>query len=555
VNITVKFIAKDLATRVKVVHETLKIYSNDDSSPEKVVYLDGLWQAKGEGSNEPYAIEILDAFGFTTQTGFNHTDPDKGDSTKLKGDEIKPSYFVRADNAQPVSVTQLAAYHGCCTSGETLRWNPKGTTTLTSVVSHIGSDGQTLLPRKSSSAGATATFTPSGSFAFKIGGNDWTDAKKNPGYKIGVRVWKVYDLAGNIVPNTYIISNDYLGSSGTNYDYNDNAYYISNIKPEAGTAYFSGLTATPSAVDFNQKKLQTANALSVTLKNTGMTYPSGPSDPAIHILSVEIVGDNNSEFSASMPVKTTLNAQETTTIPVYFNPSTQGFKTADLLIHFDNSVSPKRVPLYGIAEANGTSTVSNIRINCGSPTATNVGGKTWSADNQYAFDNLEPYSNPNLSQIDATDEDILFLTEQSSNGDKKPFRYEIPLANGNYIVRLHFAEIYWGTPGSGSVGAGSRVMSVKLENQTRLLNFDVASQVGSATAIIKNIPVTVSDGKLNIDFSATVNRPMVVALEVYSFVTSSTLTTANLNSDGTQDDQQEETLDRFGMQYQLLIQA
>jgi hypothetical protein len=94
----------------------------------------------------------------------------------------------------------------------------------------------------------------------------------------------------------------------------------------------------------------------------------------------------------------------------------------------------------------------------------------------------------------------------------------MPIANGSYVVRLHFAEIYWGNPGTGlNGGAGSRVMSVSLENQLRLINFDVAGEVGAASAIIKNIPVTVSDGQLNIDFSATVNRPMVCAVEVYQF--------------------------------------
>ncbi len=35
---------------------------------------------------------------------------------------------------------------------------------------------------------------------------------------------------------------------------------------------------------------------------------------------------------------------------------------------------------------------------------------------------------------------------------KKPFRYQFPLPNGEYYVRLHFAEIYWGAPGAGVTG-------------------------------------------------------------------------------------------------------
>ncbi len=64
-------------------------------------------------------------------------------------------------------------------------------------------------------------------------------------------------------------------------------------------------------------------------------------------------------------------------------------------------------------------------------------------------------------------------------------------------------------------------MSVALEGQLKLVNLDVTEEVGGATAVVKNIPVTVTDGKLNINFSASVNRPMVCAVEVYSFRSSS----------------------------------
>jgi hypothetical protein len=199
----------------------------------------------------------------------------------------------------------------------------------------------------------------------------------------------------------------------------------------------------------------------------------------------------------------------------------EGLKIADLLIYYNSSLSPLRVPLYGIGKAPNTTVIVNNRIKAGSPTAVTINGKIWSSDTAYAFDNLQPFSNPGLFTIGATDEDSLYLREQSSNANKMPFRYEIPLPNGDYVVRLHFAEIVWGAPGGGfTAGAGSRVMNVKLENQYRLTNFDVVQEVGAAQALIKNLPVTVTDGKLNIDFSATVDRPSVDAIEVYSFISS-----------------------------------
>jgi hypothetical protein len=533
VDLILRFTALNQAARAKVLHETLTVVSNDDTYPSKTIFLHGLWQKAGEGSNEPYAQEIIDAFGFKTKTGFDHTDPDSGDSITLKGDEIKPSYFVRADTSLPVSVRQMGAYHGCCNDIEKLVWYFKDSTTLNTIYTHSAVDGQTLLPRKFLfGTAASGTFIPEKAFGFKIGSSDYTDAAKNPDGKIGIRVWKAFDSKGNIIPNSYIIANDYLGTASTNYDYNDNTHFVSNIKPATGSAFFSALSVNPSALEFNEKILHTSDSLVLSIKNNGKTYVDGSTDPALTISSVEITGENKTEFFADMPLKKTLSPQETSTIKVKFNPVSEGLKIADLLIYYNNSLSPLRVPLYGIAKATGTAVIANYRIKSGSSIPIIINGKIWSPDDQYSFDNLEPYTNTGISQIAATDEDLLYLTEQSSNGDKKPFRYEIPVPNGDYQVRLHFAEIYWGNPGSGlSGGAGSRVMSVKFEDQLRLINFDVSQDVGKAAAIIKNFPVTVTDGKLNIDFSASVNRPMVCAVEVYSFI-SSPLANNTLNLKG-----------------------
>ncbi len=520
-DVMVKFIAQNAGTRVTILHETLTITSNDDINPVKKIYLDGLWQYSGEGVHEPYAQEVLTVFGLKSRTGFGFQDTDEGDSTKLKGDEIKPDYFLRADPSIPVSIKQIAAYHGCCYSTESFKWFYKGSSAYTTVFTHIKLDGQSLLPRKSLTGTiASGTINPIGAFGFNVGSVNTTDPAKNPGKKLGTRVYKALDAAGNIIPNTYILDNDYLGADATNYDYQDNMYYVTNIKPYTGTIHYSPLNVNPSDVDFGEQVLQTNNSLLLNISSGGRIYSDGTQDPPLVITSIAIIGENKAEFAADMPAVTTLNPQDATTINVRFNPTSQGLKIADLLIYYNNSQSPKRVPLYGLAKASEVTVTANYRINSGASSPITINGKTWAADNQYSFDNLEPYKNPALTQIAGTDEDSLYLDEQSSNGDKKPFRYEFPVANGTYYVRLHFAEIYWGAPGAGFASdAGSRVFSVKFENQYRLINFDLSQTVGGATAIIKNFPVTVTDGKLNIDFSAVVNRPMVSAVEVYSFST------------------------------------
>lgn len=527
-DLNVLFVAKDVTTtaRYALVTDNLTLETNDDKTPSKVLTLRGLWQREGEGSKEPNAQTMIAAFGYTTRTGFSQTDPDAGAASKPKGNEVISSYFVRADTTQPVYVRQLGAYHGCCTQTESFRWYAKGTpNTLFTVFTHMAIDAQSLLPRRSSPNNpAEGTFSTRSAFGFKVGGKDFTDTLLNPDRKIGIRVWRAIDPAGMTIPNTYIVANDYLGSSFTNFDYNDNMYIVTNIRPENAPAAASLLVSTPSAVDFGSKTVQTQSTFKLTLRNSGLVLSNGQSDPAVTIRGIALDGGNASEFAATMPSKLTLAAQDTASMNISFLPGSQGLKTTDLLVYYDNTRSPLRIPLYGIATNSGTQATVVNRIKSGSRRAMTINGKVWSSDTLYAFDNLEPFSNPSLRTISATDDDSVYLVEQSSNGDRKPFRYDIPVPNGTYHLRLHFAEIYWGLPGNGfNGGAGSRVMGVNIEGTDMLLNLDVVSEVGVAAALVKQVTVTVTDGRLNLNFNATVNRPMVCGVEVYRFDGSNTV--------------------------------
>ncbi|OLY90727.1 Por secretion system C-terminal sorting domain-containing protein [Cnuella takakiae] len=523
VDLTMRFVASDsLSTAfTKQYIDSIWVVTNDIKDPRKLLYLYGLWQIRGEDKYEPDAQRTIDAFGFRTRVGFGSKDPNLGNPSKPKGDEVIFSYFVRADTLRPVTVRQMSAYHGCCTQTETFRWFLKSKTpTFNPLFKHIGLDAQSLLPRISTNGSpAYGEFSPNAPFGIKVGGKDHSDTLMNPGQKLGLRVWKVVDQDGSVIPDSYIIANDYLGTTYTNFDYNDNMYYVSNVRPEQAPLSYALLEARPSAVEFAELPVRQQDSFKLKVSNTGNTYLGGGTDPSNTISSLVITGENKGEFAAAMPMKKTLAPKESTEITVTFRPVSEGLKIADLLIYYTNGKSPLRVPLYGIAKDSGTTVKLHYRIKGGMDKDTVVAGKTWLSDKPYAFDNLEPYLNKNVKAISATDEDGLYFWEQSSNKDKTPFRYEIPLPDSsNYVVRFHFAEIYWGSPGSGlNGGAGSRVMSVQMEGKTAIANLDIVKEVGPAAALVRNVPVKVQDGKLDISFTASVNRPMVSAIEVYSF--------------------------------------
>ncbi|MEX0273270.1 MAG: malectin domain-containing carbohydrate-binding protein, partial [Flavobacteriaceae bacterium] len=97
--------------------------------------------------------------------------------------------------------------------------------------------------------------------------------------------------------------------------------------------------------------------------------------------------------------------------------------------------------------------------------------------------------------------------------------YDIPLANGDYTVNLHFAELWFGATGGGAGGVGSRVFDVSAEGQLIEDNLDVFDEVGAETMLVRTHSVTVSDGTLNIDFDSRdvvggERHPIINAIEV-----------------------------------------
>jgi glucose/arabinose dehydrogenase len=288
-DLTVRFIAET----GRVSAGTLTIQSNDASAPSKVVQLAGYWQSLSENGQEPTLAEIIQIMGYQTAITSPGQSLNQDGFVRATGDEVLAPYWVRVDTSKPVSVRQLAAFHSCFNLA-TLQWFDKGSATRTGVVTMAGGDCQSLLQRKSDGSGnpAAGTFAPSGSFGLGVDGSEFSDPTLNntgPDFSNGcpgpcghhVRFWAVKDRNGNVVPNTWLMSMDY---AGVNYDYNDNVYLISNMKPApeqalyrldvAGSAnytdmagnvwtpdtgYFTPSTARPEGADYPVQAIANTN--------------------------------------------------------------------------------------------------------------------------------------------------------------------------------------------------------------------------------------------------------------------------------------------------------
>jgi hypothetical protein len=137
-------------------------------------------------------------------------------------------------------------------------------------------------------------------------------------------------------------------------------------------------------------------------------------------------------------------------------------------------------------------------INAGGPSVT-FNSQTWGADN--SFTNGSTYSVGNIA-IAGTTNDAIYRTERFGN-----FNYAIPLTNGSYTVKLHFAEVYF-------TSNNSRKFNVAIEGQTVLSNYDIHAKAGANTAVVEQFNVNLTDGTININFTTVTNNAKVSAIEI-----------------------------------------
>jgi hypothetical protein len=137
-------------------------------------------------------------------------------------------------------------------------------------------------------------------------------------------------------------------------------------------------------------------------------------------------------------------------------------------------------------------------VNAGGGQYTDHFGVVYQADEYYSGGATAATTTAIAGTVDST----LYQSLRYGNAS-----YNIPLANGSYSVTLKFAEIFWNA-------AGQRVFNVSMQGQQVISNLDIYAQVGLNAAYDVTIPVSVTNGVLNIAFTSVVDNAVVSAIEV-----------------------------------------
>ena len=165
------------------------------------------------------------------------------------------------------------------------------------------------------------------------------------------------------------------------------------------------------------------------------------------------------------------------------------------------------VPAPPVAEAAAPAPAAPVlppvRIKAGlSDSFTDSDGNVWLPDQGFADGEIT--DRPDDLQIANTKDPAFYRTERYS---MTSFSYPVP--NGKYIVKLHFAETY-----DGITGPGGRVFSFTVGGQ-EFKDFDIWVKAGGPQrAYIETVNVEVTDGKVEVAFTAKEENPEINGIEI-----------------------------------------
>ena len=150
------------------------------------------------------------------------------------------------------------------------------------------------------------------------------------------------------------------------------------------------------------------------------------------------------------------------------------------------------------------------RINSGGPQFTDPDGNVWEADRSFSGGTVYSLGENPPRDIANTANDALHQTERY--GD---FSYNLTVPNGSYIVNLYMAETYWSAANQRLFTA--TVNGIQVPGYNGSNNIDIFAEAGGVNrALVKTVPVTVTNQSILIEFTTISDNASVHGIEILS---------------------------------------
>jgi hypothetical protein len=168
----------------------------------------------------------------------------------------------------------------------------------------------------------------------------------------------------------------------------------------------------------------------------------------------------------------------------------------------DRSPTPNTSALKAIVPTKATPLTLPLYINLGGGSSGSfLPDQAWGPTVEYGYAEGYAGSFPGAS-INGTTYQEVYQSELAGFTE-----YAIRVPNGIYTVTLMMAENYFSA-------ANKRVMTLTVEGNAVLTNFDLYANAGWRTAYQRTVLANVSDGMINIHARATVDRPLLNGIMV-----------------------------------------
>ncbi|MCB0323257.1 MAG: IPT/TIG domain-containing protein [Bdellovibrionales bacterium] len=284
------------------------------------------------------------------------------------------------------------------------------------------------------------------------------------------------------------------GSSSGSSSSSGGSSSTSSGSSSGGTA----LALSPDSFDFGRiEHSERSTALRINVTNQGAA--------PVLIQGINISGDRCYFFvDVDLPVE--LVPGQSVILAVHFVPSDEGAHRASLELMTSDGPTGALLELSGVGEPRPMPLPDPIRVNAGEAFYLDAHGILWQSDQSYAQGSGSFFTT--TAAIAGTELDPLYQSERFA----KNLTYVVPLGNGTYDIKLHFAEIYW-------TAVGKRLLDVFLEGNKVLDNLDIIAEAGAATALSYTFAVEVTDGSLSLqllaDPSSLDKQAKLSAFEIY----------------------------------------
>jgi hypothetical protein len=371
------------------------------------------------------------------------------------------------------------------------------------------------------SAGTGGSISPSGTVAVTSGGSQTFAVSPSSGYSIasvvvdGVSVGAVTSYTFSSVSANHTIQANFAAvvGSGSSSSSTSTATFATNC---GGAQYVakSGITFTADGKYSGGNSWSTTAAISGTSdaplyqseRYGNFTY-SVPVANGSYSVTLKFA-ENYFTAAGQRVFNVTVNGQTVISkLDIY---AKAGAKTAyDVVVPVTVTSGAINIGFVGVvnnAKVNAIQISPSNSVASGVVFAANSGGSQFAGTSGITYQADSSYSGgatwSTTATISGTTDGVLYQTERYGN-----FAYNIPVTNGNYSITLKFAENYF-------TAAGQRVFNVTVNGQAAVSKLDIYAKAGAKTAYDVVIPVSVTNGAINIGFTGVVNNAKVNAVVV-----------------------------------------